>query len=377
MPPLSLLIKPASGNCNLRCGYCFYHDVSAHRTTPSYGMMSLGTLETLVRKALAFADGSCTFAFQGGEPTLAGLDFYRTLVRLADQYNEKKVDVHYAIQTNGMVVDEEWARFFHDHHFLVGLSLDGPKDLHDVQRVDAAGTGSWRRAMEAARQMEAAHADFNILTVVTNPVARHVRQVYAFLKKSGFRYLQFIPCLDPLDAPGGEDGTALTAERYAYFLKELFDLWYADLVRGDAISTDPVSIRDFENWVGMCAGRRPEACGMSGACQCQFVVEADGSVYPCDFYVIDQYRIGSIADDGFAEMAASENARRFIAESLPVDEACHGCEWYPICRGGCRRNREPFTAGQPGLNRFCEAYRAFFPYALPRMRELARRFVRG
>ena len=370
MPPLSLLIKPASGHCNLRCGYCFYHDVTAHREHRSYGFMALETLETLVRKALDFADGSCTFAFQGGEPTLAGLDFYRALIGFVERHNDKKASVHYAIQTNGIVVDAEWARFLHDHHFLVGLSLDGPKDIHDAQRVDASGTGSWRRVLEAARQMESAEVEYNILTVVTNQVARHVRQVYAFLKKNGFRYLQFIPCLDPLEAVGDSD-TALTPERYAYFLKELFDLWSADLMRGDMIS-----IRDFENWVGMCAGRRPESCGMSGTCSCQFVVEADGSVFPCDFYVLDRYRMGSIVDDGFAELAASEPARRFIEESLPVDEACSACEWYPICRGGCRRYREPFVEGRPGLNRFCKAYQAFFAYTLPRMQELARRFVR-
>lgn len=371
MPPLSLLIKPASGNCNLRCGYCFYHDLTAHRETPSYGMMAHATLETLVRKALAFADGSCTFAFQGGEPTLAGLDFYRALIAYVERHNVKKVAVRYAIQTNGMVIDAEWARFFQQHGFLVGLSLDGSKSIHDAQRVDATGGGSWRRVIDAARRMDAAGVDYNILTVVTNQVARHVRQVYAFLKKNGFRYLQFIPCLDPLDHADAASETALTAERYTYFLKELFDLWYTDLMRGER-----VSIRDFENWVGMCAGRRPESCGMSGVCSCQFVIEADGSVFPCDFYVLDRYRMGQIADLGFAELAAAAPTRRFIEESLPVDAACDVCEWFSICRGGCRRYREPFVDGKPGLNRFCDSYRAFFMYALPRMHELARRFVR-
>ncbi len=279
--------------------------------------------------------------------------------------------MHYAIQTNGMVIDDTWAQFFRQHRFLVGLSLDGPKAIHDAQRVDARGMGSWRRVLDAARRMEAAGVTYNILTVVTNQVARHVRQVYAFLKKNGFRYLQFIPCLDPLDSDSDPSATALTAERYTYFLKELFDLWYADLMRGEQ-----VSIRDFENWVGMCAGRRPESCGMSGVCSCQFVIEADGSVFPCDFYVLDRYYMGNIVEEGFADLMAAAPTQRFISESLPVDAACQDCDWLAICRGGCRRYREPFVDDVPVLNRFCTSYQAFFAYAMPRMHELARRFVR-
>ena len=219
MPPLSLLIKPASGNCNLRCKYCFYHSIAENRTMPSYGRMTLETLEILVKKALDQADYSCTFAFQGGEPTLAGLDFYCKLIEYVKLYNTKKIKVNYAIQTNGMVIDNEWAKFLHEYNFLVGLSLDGYKDLHDIMRVDVASKGTFNRVMNTVELFNKYKVEYNILCVVNDYLACHVQKAYNFFKKNGFQYLQFIPCLDPLgEIPGGNE-YSLTPERYALFLK--------------------------------------------------------------------------------------------------------------------------------------------------------------
>ena len=370
MPPLSLLIKPASSLCNLDCHYCFYHDVAENRATPSHGIMSDEVLETLVSKALAQAEGSCTFAFQGGEPTVAGLSFFRRLISLQRQYNDRRLTIHNAIQTNGIAIDREWADFLARNRFLVGISLDGPRDVHDANRVDARDRGSFDRVMAAIGHLRAAGADFNILSVVTGWSARHAEKIYRFFRKEGYAYLQFIPCLDPLgEAPGGRP-FSLTSERYGTFLIALFDLWKADALRGD-----PVSIRWFDNLAGMYLGAPPEACGMSGRCSCQFVVEADGSVYPCDFYVLDGWRAGSVMTDDFDVIRQSEPARRFIADSLHADPACGACPWKNLCRGGCRRDREPFVDGMPGPNRFCEAYRRFFAYAAPGLRQVAHQYA--
>lgn len=368
MPPLSLLIKPASSLCNLDCRYCFYHDVAENRATPSHGIMSDEVLETLVRKALAFADGDCTFAFQGGEPTVAGLPFFERVVALQRQYNTKNVRVHNAIQTNGIAIDAAWARFLAQNHFLTGISLDGPRDVHDANRVDAREKGSFDRVMAAIAHLRAAGADFNILTVVTGWSARHAAKIYRFFKQEGFGYQQYIPCLDPLGEPPFSRPHSLTSERYGTFLVALFDLWKEDALRGT-----PVSIRWFDNLAGMLLGAPPEACGMSGRCSCQFVTEADGGVYPCDFYVLDEWKIGNILTDGFAQMRASEAAERFIDMSLPEDPACTACPWRTLCHGGCRRYREHFdTPGRmPGLNLHCEAYRTFFAHALPGLRQVA------
>lgn len=369
MPPLSILMKPASGNCNLRCKYCFYHSVTEIREVENYGMMKLDTLETIVKKALQFADRFCTFAFQGGEPTLAGLDFYKKLIEYQKLYNTKKVQVQNAIQTNGIVINDEWAKFLADNNFLVGISLDGPKDIHDLIRFDAGGSGTFTRVMNTLSLFNKYKVEYNILCVVNLYVARHINKVYNFFKKNGFKYLQFIPCLDPLnEQPGGYD-YSLAPERYTGFLKNLFDQWYQDIMKGNVIS-----IRYFDNLVGMFMGMRPEACGMSGVCNCQFVIEADGGVYPCDFYVIDEWYLGNIKDLGFEELKFSENGKRFVEVSKYMDPKCEGCKWLNLCRGGCRRSREPFVDGRPVLNYYCSSYEEFFEYAVKRLQQLAAMF---
>lgn len=369
MPPVSLLIKPASSNCNLRCSYCFYHSIAESRMTESYGIMNAETLEPLVKSALEYADNICTFAFQGGEPTLAGLDFFKNLVSLVKIYNFKKVKINYAIQTNGLVIDSEWASFLSEHKFLVGISLDGPKDIHDAARFDSRNVGSFNRVMNAISLFNKHHVEYNILSVVNSYTARHINQVYSFFKKNNFDYLQFIPCLDPLDETPGGHQYSLTPERYALFLKRLFDEWYKDILQGKKIS-----IRYFDNLIGMLKGYPPESCGMSGVCTAYFVVEADGSTYPCDFYTIDEWSMGNITNMSFKELKASKNAVRFTATSVHVSEECKGCKFLSICRGGCRRDREPFEDGKPVHNRFCQSYREFFEYAGERLTILARRF---
>ncbi len=368
MPPLSILIKPASGGCNMRCRYCFYHDEQLHRETFSYGQMSEETLEILIRKALASAEGSCSFGFQGGEPTLRGLDFFRRAVQLQKKYNTRGVQITNALQTNGLLLDGEWARFLRDNHFLVGLSLDGTKEVHDRNRLDADGKGTYARALRAAQLLAAHGVEFNILTVVTGQTVDALGKIYSFYRRSNLLYQQYIPCLDPLDGQRGAAPYSLTPEKYAVFLKTLFDLWYRDVTAGHFIY-----IRFFENLLAALLGRRPESCQLWGRCALQNVVEADGSVYPCDFYCLDEWRLGSIIEEDFSALAQKPAARRFLEESLSGREECASCPWLALCRGGCRRDREPFAPGNAGGNYFCAAYREFFPYAAPRLTALARR----
>lgn len=351
--------------CNLRCKYCFYGDVSQKREIKNYGVMDEKTLECLVRQAFLEAKHSVCFAFQGGEPTLAGLDFYRKLIEYQKKYNQNHLPVQNSIQTNGIVIDDAWAKFFAKHHFLAGLSMDGYKETHDCFRVDARGEGTFQKVQQAAKILEKNGAEFNLLCVVTNQIARHALKVYRFFKKSGFRYLQLIPCLDDFDTErNGEH--MLSPQRYAEFLKIIFDQYYQDFM-----NRDYMSIRLFDNYVSMLMGMPPESCGLSGVCSCNFVVEADGSVYPCDFYVLDSYRLGNIHQNTFGEMRTSENAERFVKESASIDERCKKCKWFPICRGGCRRNREPFSSGKPMLNFYCESFYDFFEYSIARMQKMA------
>lgn len=363
MPSLNLLIKPASSLCNMRCKYCFYGDVAEMRSFTSFGMMSKDTLEMLVKRAFEYADGQVGFAFQGGEPTLAGIGFYRDLIDLQKQYNVKNIPVSNSIQTNGYLIDDEWAEFFAKNAFLVGLSLDGTKEAHDSIRIDAAGKGTFDRVSRAATILQKHHVEFNTLCVVNNFVARYPKKVYENLKK--YRYIQFVACLDPFE--GEKQLYSLKEDRYASFLKQTFDLYYRDFLNGSY-----VSVRNFDNYINILLRRPPENCAMSGFCTCYGVVEGDGSVYPCDFYVLDQWRLGNIHNESLAEMLSNDQAKRFVESSLQVSESCRNCRYYPLCRGGCRRDREPFEDGVPQLNRHCRAYKEFFDYSIDRMLEMAK-----
>ncbi len=375
LPQVNLLIKPASSGCDLRCRYCFYADVAANRAIPNYGMMNEETLERLVAAAFATAGQSVGFSFQGGEPTLVGLPFYERLIALEEKYNTRRLPIQHAIQTNGMHLDSAWARFFREQRFLVGLSLDGHARSHDRYRVDAHGAGTHARVHAAARLLQQERVEFNILSVVTAELARRITGVYAWLRDQGFGYLQFIPAIDDFGLEAGHAAAwSLTAEAYGDFLCRLFDLWYDDYCSGRY-----VSIRHFDNWIQLLRGCEPESCALRGVCSAYGVVEADGSIHPCDFYVLDEWQLGHIATDELGAMLTGEIAERFVRLSLNKDPACDTCTWFGICRGGCRRDTEPLLADPDrpyGLrlsaNRFCAAYKRFFPHAFGRMQAIAR-----
>lgn len=373
MPPINLLIKPASGNCNMRCTYCFYADEQEHRSVASRGIMSKDTMHKIIDQVMEYGAQVCTLAFQGGEPTLAGLDFFQDLSRyIADAANPKKIRLQYAIQTNGYGVDEEWARFWAENRYLVGISLDGPKEIHDRYRKDAMGQGTYNRIMSSIRLLEKYHVDYNVLTVVTSAAARSGQKIYNFYKKNKIQYQQYIECLDPLgDAPGGQE-YSLTPKRYEGFLKSLFDAWYLDVKAGR-----PVYNRYFDNLLMIMNRQMPESCSMRGVCGDQWVIEADGCTYPCDFYALDQWLLGNIRKDSFKEMNAKREELGFVQWSRQVHEDCKNCPWYPLCRGGCRRNREPVGCDSTGKNYFCSAYKGFFEYAYPRLEEVYRQILQS
>lgn len=365
MPPITLLIKPASGACNMRCKYCFYSDVMENRSVANFGMLGDDLHEQMVKKALGEASGSVTFAFQGGEPTLRGLDFFRRHIELVDKYNVRALKVYNTIQTNGYIVDEKWAEFFRQNNFLVGLSMDGTRSIHDRFRLDSNKKGTYDKVLRCARLLDKFQVEYNILCVVNNVVAKNGAKVLNTLIANGFRYIQFIPCLDKFNNDVKHD-FSLDPNAYEKFLKTTFDIYYRFFVNRRLLS-----IRNFDNYVAMLAGMAPESCGMSGICNCYFVVEGDGSVYPCDFYVVDRYRLGNVATHGFRQMLHCDNAKKFVSQSLKVDDKCRKCQWYFICRGGCRRNRQTDLDGVLHLNEYCSAFEGFFPYAFSRLKEMA------
>lgn len=374
MPAASILIKPTSSNCNIDCRYCFYKCLSSNREQYSLGFMTEETLETLVREAIAYADNYLAFAFQGGEPALAGLDFYKKAVKLQKKYNTKGLVIENTIQTNGLLLDREWAEFLARENFLVGLSLDGPRKLHDRYRQSAEGSGTFEKVMDTVKLMEHFQVKYNIVSVVTQDTAQQASYLYKFYKRNRFPFVQLIPCMDEQGRSNAGKGVAgqnfaLQPESYGRFLKEIFDLWYEDFMQGEDIE-----IRMFSNLAQLAAGFPAEQCGMNGRCNCYFVVEGNGDVYPCDFYCTDEWKLGTVSD-GFANLEQVQRARDFVTASEKTEQECKICPYFSLCRGGCRRWRET-ESGVIGLNQLCSAYQIFFEHAEERLEQLGKMISR-
>ena len=349
MKPLTLLIKPAAGLCNLHCGYCFYRAASKARENE---IMTEETVDELIKKICAFRPSELSVMFQGGEPTLAGLPFYRAFVNKLKE--SVRCPVQFALQTNGLLVDDAFAAFFRENGFLIGLSLDGDFETNDRYRRDINGNSSFEQVLSAASILKQHDVAFNILSVVDDRNAAEIERTYAFFKAKGFDFLQFIPCVE-------EGGVSLSAKAYEAFLKKSFDLWYDDFENGKY-----VSLRHIDNYIDILLGFPPENCAMRGVCDAYYVVEANGDLFPCDFYCEAPFKLGSIRDE--RPFSGGETQRRFTEESGIIHKYCKDCEYYVLCRGGCKRDRtDDFTK-----NKYCEAYYGFFEYAEERMRKAAK-----
>ena len=364
MKNISILVKPSSSKCNMRCTYCFYEDVSLHRNIQDYGFMSEDTMKSLIDKAFEFVDeGYIHFAFQGGEPTLIGLPFYHAFVHYVNQHLTDKHHVTYSIQTNGTTINQDWVNFFKEHHFLVGVSIDGTKDQHDYYRPLASLKGTHDIIMKHVAYLKENGVETNILSVVNNRFIDHLEEIYAFYKENKMNYLQFIPELNPI----GVNNSHLDHDHYETFLKHLFDRWYEDIMNQKL-----TSIRYFDNMLLIYLGYEPESCDLKGVCSIQNVVESDGGIYPCDFYVTDEYRLGSIKEQTFKEVHQSDKSKAFIDESLIRHDECYTCPWFKLCRTGCKRRR---TLDHKDM--YCDVYKSFFSYSDERFKKLARMIEQG
>lgn len=367
MSQFSFLIKPASSLCNLRCRYCFYADEARNREKASTGLMGEETAALLLREAYGAVGprGFVTFAFQGGEPTLAGLDFFRRFTARARETKPPGVGISFSIQTNGTMLNEEWARFFQKEDYLVGVSLDGFPDLHNLYRLDAEGNDTWNRAAKNAALLKKTGVRVNALCVVTAQCARSAQKAYQSLKKAGFDYLQFIACLDPMGEERGGRPWSLTPEAYGQFLCELFDLWYRDWERGEYRS-----VRLFDDYVHLLLNDGGSTCATCGQCGGYLVVEADGTVYPCDFFALDQWRLGTLGEQSLSDMLESDAYRRFMDLGAEKPGECNPCPGRMLCNGGCKNDW--VRAADENHNYFCSAFRRLFDHAGERLLRIAR-----
>lgn len=334
MKQISFLIKPASSLCNMKCEYCFYKDVSKHRSVTSYGIMHEDEMKNLIDFSFSEIEqnGSITYAFQGGEPTLAGLAFFKAFTAYVEEKRTRQT-IHYAIQTNALLLDEEWVSFLKEKDFLVGVSLDGYLQNHDDYRKDEANKGTFQRVMKSIERLKKRGVSFNILCVLSNSLAAHPQKLYQFFKKQGFDYIQFIPCMDHRKS---HHKAMLTPPLFYNFYKTYFDLWFTDYKKGCA-----QHINLFDNIMLIVNDRPPYQCGMLGYCSMQFVIEADGSIYPCDFYVEDQLCLGNVMTDHVSHVLKHKILSSFLQEKT-IHPLCKKCSYENLCHGGCKRMNAAF-----------------------------------
>lgn len=356
--PITLMIKPSSSLCNLRCDYCFYFDEEKNRIDKNRTFMDEETIENIVKQAHSVSH-NISYIFQGGEPALAGLPWFENFISLVERYKSENDSINYSFQTNGTLVTKEYCEFFFKHNFLVGVSFDGFSRIHDIYRKFADDSKSSRKVKQGLKLLKEYNVEHNILCVVTNEVANNIELIYNNLIKEGYDFHQYLACLDPIGIK--DDNKYLDPIVYGKSLVELFDLWIKDLRNNKR-----VSIRLFNNFVSILLGNQPEACDMNGVCSIQYVFESDGDVFPCDFYCLDNYLLGNINKNTFEELDEKRKEINFIVSPPNLHEDCKVCPYLYLCRGGCPRYKD-----SNNKFRFCSSYKYLFNRRLEGFKQLA------
>ena len=365
-PLLSVLVKPAGPDCNMSCTYCFYLEKAALYPENKIHRMDEETLENLVRQVMEQAGRQVSFGWQGGEPTLMGLEFFRKAVEFQQRYGRGQT-VGNGLQTNGIQIDEEWTEFLHAYRFLVGLSLDGPEHIHDHYRRLKGGGTSWARVADKARLMLEGSVEVNALVVVNDHSVHFPEEIYEYHKSIGLTFQQYIPCIetDPR-APDQPLPFSVPSLSFGTFLCTLFDLWIRDFE--DGIPT--TSIRFFDSVFHSYVGLPPPECTLLKECGVYVIVEHNGDVYACDFFVDPKWKLGNIRNKKISDMLNSALQTRFGRIKSALAPECRSCRWLPHCRGGCPKDN--IISTEPtGLNHFCPSFKMFFEHADTTMRELA------
>lgn len=374
-PAFHVMAKPAGAACNLNCAYCFF--LKKEKLYPgSSSRMSDEVHEAYIRQLFeAHQVPQVTVAWQGGEPTLMGLDFFRRSMELQARYRKPGTQVENTLQTNGILLDDAWCRFLHDNQFLVGLSLDGPRELHDTYRKDKGGQGTFDRVERAARLLQQHHVEFNILCTVNRRNADHPLEVYRYFRDElGAHYLQLIPIVERLNErgeTGAQEGNRVTdrsvrPEQWGRFLIAVFDEW----VKRDVGQTFVLNFDGaLAGWLDM-AGT---ICIFGRTCGTSLALEHTGDLYSCDHFVEPGYLLGNILQTPMIQLVASDRQRRFGQDKWDtLPRTCRECEILHICNGECPKNRLVDSPdGEPGLSYLCEGYKAFFRHADRPMRIMA------
>jgi len=377
------MAKPSGSVCNIDCEYCFY--LEKEKLYPAVGQnwrMSDEVLEGYIRQQIEAQDVPVVdFAWQGGEPTLMGVDFFRRAVELQRQYGDGK-EVTNAFQTNGILLDDDWGHFLADNDFLVGLSVDGPRAFHDRYRVDKGQKPTFDRVMAGLEVLKKHTVQFNTLTVLQQHNADHPEEVYRFLKGIGSQFMQFIPIVERVTGTPAADGLELIAPdfegeaavtrwsvgavQYGKFLCRVFDEW----VRADVGER---FVQIFDVSLGSWMGQDASLCIFAETCGTALAIEHNGDLYSCDHFVYPQFKLGNIADQTIRQMVASEQQRTFGGDKKDtLPQYCGECDFRFACNGGCPKHRFTRTpSGEEGLNYLCKGYKLYFAHIAPYMEFMA------
>ena len=367
MQNISLLIKPASYMCNIDCAHCFYKRVEGvypqQRT-----MMTAQTAEALISKTLGLGCAENTFCWQGGEPTLMGVDFFREIIELQKRHGSGGQVIGNSLQTNGILLDDEWARFLAESNFLVGLSLDGPPDLHDRYRKLASGEGSFDKVMNAVGLLRKHGVEFNILTLLTDSNVSEPEKLYGFFRERGFSHLQFVPCFERDEKTGKDLPFSITAKQLGEFHCRLFDLWLED-------GFPDVSIRVFEDILIHYIDGAIVSCNWQQRCGSYFVIEHNGDVYPCDFFVYPEWKLGNIVEDSYEQIGASSLLPEFAEMKAAITGECESCRWLSFCHGDCTKFRLDEHGEYGNRSAYCEARKMLFDHIEPHLESFKQRVL--
>ena len=369
-PLTSVLVKPAGPDCNLQCTYCFYLEKEALFPETKNHQMSPEILEELIRQVMQQSGKEVSIAWQGGEPALMGLEFYQKVIEWEIKYGYGK-KVGNGFQTNGMLLDREWAGFFKKYDWLIGLSLDGPEHIHDRYRVNKGLQKTWGVVEGKAKMLLEEGVAVNAMCCITDYSADYADELYHYYKSLGLTWMQFIPIVETdQNNPSQAAPFSLTAEKYGNFLVKLFDLWIGDFVNG----APTTSVRHFESVFYSYVGLEAPECTLHKECGPYVVVEHNGNIYSCDFFVEPRHRLGNLRNDKIINMLNSKKQDDFGKAKALLPRKCRFCPWLTKCFGGCTKDRVKDPADQR-LPRFCESYIQFFEHADSTMKVLAQNWT--
>jgi uncharacterized protein len=362
-PFFSLLIKPASADCNLRCAYCFYIQKSSLYPETRTHRMPDAVLERIISSYMQTEQPQYSFGWQGGEPTLPGLDFFINIVRLQKKYGRPGSIVANGLQTNAVLIDDNIAGYLSRYKFLVGVSIDGPEEFHDTLRKTADGAGSHQKVLSGITCMKRHNVALNALVVVNALNVHYPKKTFDYLCDLGFVFQQYIPCID-FDQKGNIRPWSITGEEWGEFLCSLFDEWYDKINKG-------ISIRLFDSILEYLVLGNKNMCSMRKACDSYLLVEYNGDVYPCDFFVEPPLKLGNIMDSGWEDLLNCAKRIEFAGQKDITNRECESCPYFDLCAGDCLKHRFRENRDTRNISWLCAGLKMFYGHSLKKLTTLA------